>query len=137
MVAGPGNLQPMSLETRTVPDGMRQSLELVTKALEIVGAGTLVIGFLVASVLLIRRHFREGAKPAIAQYRRSLGRTILVGLEILVAATIIKTVTLPPTWQAMGFLAVMIAIRTFLGWTITLELYGHWTWQRPRANAGQ
>jgi uncharacterized membrane protein len=51
-------------------------------------------------------------------------------LEILVAATIIKTITLDPTLENMGLLAMMIAIRTVLGWSMVLEMNGRWPWQK-------
>jgi uncharacterized membrane protein len=125
------------METKVMPDEIRQVLELVARALEVVGAGALAAGFVVATVLAVRRHFREGARPAVARYRKSLGRVVLIGLEILVAATIIKTITLDPTWQGMATLAGMIAIRTVLGWTMVLEMYGRWPWQKPLASAAK
>jgi len=116
-----------------MPEEVSQGLGLVVRALEIAGAGALILGFIVASFHCVRRSFREGANPAITRYRQSLGRTVLIGLEILVAATIIKTITLDPTWQGVGFLAIMVAIRTVLGWTTVLEVYGHWPWQESPA----
>ena len=54
----------------------------------------------------------------------------MIGLEILVAATIIKTITVDPTLEGLGFLAFMVAIRTILGWTMALEMNGRWPWQK-------
>jgi len=65
----------------------------------------------------------------------SLGRVVLIGLGILVAATIIKTVTLDPTVENIGLLTIMVAIRTILGWTIVLEMSDRWPWQGPRPDA--
>ena len=70
--------------------------------------------------------------PAVERYRQALGRVVLIGLEILVAAMIIKTITFDPTVEGMGLLAIMVAIRTILGWTMGLEISGRWPWQRPR-----
>jgi uncharacterized membrane protein len=116
-----------------MPEEMRELLGLVIRWLEITGASALILGFLVATFHGVRRYRREGAKPAIVQYRKALGRTVLIGLEILVAATIIKTITLEPTLKSAGFLAITIAIRTALGWTTVLEIYGHWPWQKSAA----
>ncbi len=58
-----------------------------------------------------------------------MGRVILIGLEILLAATIIKTVTLEPTLEILGLLAIMVAIRTTIGWTTALEMSGRWPWR--------
>jgi uncharacterized membrane protein len=54
----------------------------------------------------------------------------LIGLEILVAATIIKTIIVEPSVEGVGLLATMIIIRTMLGWTTVLEVSGRWPWQR-------
>ena len=116
-----------------MPEEVSQGLGLVVRALEIAGAGALILGFIVASFHCVRRSFREGANPAITRYRQSLGRTVLIGLEILVAATIIKTITLDPTLRSAGLLAIMVLIRTALGLTTVLEVYGHWPWQKTPA----
>jgi len=115
-----------------MPEEVLQNLEVIIQILEIIGAAALVLGFVVATIYCIRGYFREGAKPAVESYRKSLGRVVLIGLEILVAATIIKTITLDPTLEGIGFLAIMVAIRTALGWTTVLEINGRWPWQRPK-----
>ena len=119
-----------------MPDEALPGLELITRVLEIAGAAALTVGFAVATFHCVRRYFREGAKPAVERYRRALGRVVLIGLEVLVAATIIKTITLAPTVEGIGFLAIMVAIRTALGWATTLEMNGRWPWQRPQPRAG-
>jgi uncharacterized membrane protein len=113
-------------------DQALQTLEVIKRVLEIVGASALVVGFVVATIRWVRQYFRQGWKPAVARYRQALGRVILIGLEILVAATIIKTITLDPTLEGIGFLAIMVAIRPALGWSVVLEMNGRWPWQRPR-----
>jgi uncharacterized membrane protein len=115
-----------------MPDEVLQNLELLVRVLEAICAAALVVGFVVATIYCLRRYFREGATTAVARYRQSLGRVVLIGLEILVATTIIKTITLDPTLESIGFLAIMVAIRTALGWTTVLELNGRWPWQRPK-----
>ena len=111
---------------------LHQGLDMLARALEIVGAGILVLGFIVASARCVSQSLRQGAAPAVKYYRKSLGRVVLIGLEVLVAATIIKTITLDPTMESMSFLAIMVAVRTVLGWTMGLEMNGRWPWQRPR-----
>jgi uncharacterized membrane protein len=112
-----------------MPDTMLQGLGVLVQALEIVGAGALVLGFVVATTRCVRQSLRQGAILALNRYRHSLGRVILIGLEILVAATIIKTITLDQTMENLGLLAIMVAIRMTLGWTIALEVNGRWPWQ--------
>ena len=72
---------------------------------------------------------KQGPLAARDRYRRSLGRSVLLGLEILVAATIIKTVIVEPSVKGMGLLVAMIVIRILLGWTTVLEISGRWPWQ--------
>ncbi len=114
-----------------MPDEVLQGLGVLVRALEIAGAGVLVLGFVVATGYCLLGMLRQGAVPAVERYREALGRTVLIGLEILVAASIIKTVTLEPTVESMSFLAITVAIRTILGWTMVLEMSGRWPWQRP------
>lgn len=107
-------------------------LEIVARLLEIVGASALILGFVIATARGLHGAGRDGALQASVQYRRALGRTVLIGLEVLVAATIIKTITVKPTLEGVGLLVLMIVIRTVLGWTMVLEMNGRWPWQRPR-----
>src|SRR6266545_599095 len=64
------------------------------------------------------------------RYRQDLGRAILLGLEVLVAADIVRTVAFTPTMDSLIVLAMIVAIRTFLSWSLALELEGRWPWQR-------
>ena len=114
-----------------MPELILRALEAVTRWLEITGASALILGFVIRSVQVVPQVKRLGAMPAYKAYRQALGRVVLVGLEILVAATIIKTVTIDPTPASLGLLALMIAIRTTLGWTMVLEMTGWWPW-RPK-----
>ncbi len=116
-------------------DTIREGLDMLTQALEIAGASALVVGFIVASTKCIGQSGREGAVAAVNDFRKSLGRVVLIGLEILVAATIIKTITFDRTVEGMSLLAIMVAIRTTLGWTMLLEMDGRWPWQKPRPDA--
>ncbi len=65
------------------------------------------------------------------ELRHDLGRGILLGLECLVAADIIRTVAVAPTLANVGVLAIIVLIRTFLSTALQLELEGHFPWQRP------
>jgi len=112
-----------------MPAELVRLLEITTAIIEIVGVSVLVFGFLI-SVGRYLRHYRHMATPDLVQeLKRGLGRTVLVGLEVLVAATIVKTVTVEATFFSVGLLAGMIAVRTILSWTMVLEMDGHWPWQ--------
>ncbi len=66
-------------------------------------------------------------------YRQLLGRSILLGLELLVAADAIRTVAVTPTFESVGVLAMIVLIRTFLSFSLELEITGRWPWQKePR-----
>jgi uncharacterized membrane protein len=66
------------------------------------------------------------------RFRRFLGRSILLGLELLVAADIIRTVAVTPTLESVGVLACIVLIRTFLSWSLELEITGRWPWQKEQ-----
>lgn len=66
--------------------------------------------------------------------RGGLGRSILLGLEVLVAADIVRSVALAPSMGGLAVLASIVAIRTFLSWSLALELDGRWPWQRAAAS---
>ena len=98
--------------------------------LELAAAGLLVLAFVVATANWAKESLVDRSLDARRHYRRALGRGILIGLEVLVAATILKTITLQPTLESMGFLVVMVIIRTAIGWTTSLEINGRWPWQQ-------
>lgn len=114
-------------------EGMQQGLEILAQPLEIIGAVALISGFVIGTASWFRDEFQKGEVDPQETYRRSLGRVILIGLEVLVLATIIKTITVKPTIEGMGLLVFMVVIRTILSWSTALEMNGRWPWQRPRA----
>ena len=106
------------------------------------GVAVMVIGALVSIPLAVRgfqpRRLPEGAEPlsVYRSYRQLLGRSILLGLELLVAADIIKTVAVTPTFESVGVLAIIVLIRTFLSFSLELEITGRWPWQKqPEASS--
>lgn len=107
-------------------------IELVSKVIEAAGVGAIIIGAVVAAVLSAPQLGRgvAGGGDAYAGFRRRLGRAILLGLELLVAADIIRTVAISPSFESAGVLALIILIRTFLSWSLELEISGRWPWQK-------
>ncbi|MDO8908134.1 MAG: DUF1622 domain-containing protein [Pseudohongiella sp.] len=75
---------------------------------------------------ILKRHTTE---TVYRQIRQRLGRGILLGLEFLVAADIIRTVAIELTFSSVGVLAIVVLIRTFLSFTLDVELTGRWPWQ--------
>jgi uncharacterized membrane protein len=110
-----------------------ESVELAAKVIDAVGVAVIVGGVVLATTLIARsgadwdQRFRE--------YRRGVGRSILLGLEFLVAADIIRSVAVSPTFHGVGVLAIIVLIRTFLSFTLELEIDGRWPWQRQTARA--
>jgi uncharacterized membrane protein len=74
------------------------------------------------------------AETVFHHIRQRLGRGILFGLEFLVAADIIHTVAVELTFTTIGVLAIIVIIRTFLSFTLEVELTGHWPWQNRRGS---
>jgi uncharacterized membrane protein len=64
------------------------------------------------------------------QYKIQIGRSLLLGLEVLVAADIVKTIAIELTFTGLGLLAGLVLVRTFLSWTLVLDIEGRWPWQR-------
>lgn len=104
-------------------------VERVGEWVDIAGVALIAIGLIVTTARYMAE-VRRGASAAYQRYREGLGRTLLLGLEFLVAADIIKTVAITPTFRSVGILAVIVLIRTFLSWSLELELEGRWPWQR-------
>ncbi len=97
----------------------------------------IVIGVaVVASMLggLIVR-FRSDGAAAFKTFKRYIARGLLIGLDLLIAADIIKTVTLEATLENVVILGLLVLIRTFLSWSLVLELDGRWPWQAPIGSA--
>lgn len=111
-----------------------EAMEGVGQAVDIAGVIVMVLGLLLATVAFLARRWRGGdALASYHAYRQGVGRAILLGLEILVAADIIRTIAVEPSFRGLGVLAVIVLIRTFLSATLELEIEGRWPWQRREA----
>jgi uncharacterized membrane protein len=106
-------------------------IERIGNAVEAGGVALIVLGLLFAAW----RGARGAGAPAtrVERARHDMGRAILLGLEVLVAADIVRTVAFTPTLASVTVLAIVVAIRTFLSWSLALELDGRWPWQRGTA----
>ena len=109
-------------------------LEPVAMLLELAGVGVIVIATLIATAMFVRALGKGAAKPAYEQYRANLGRGILLGLEFLVGADIIATVTAPLTWESVGLLGGIVLIRTLLSFSLETEIEGVAPWRRRDAD---
>lgn len=103
----------------------------ITRSVEVLG---ILIILVAAAVALVRFAFKlADTDDRIACFRSDLGRGILLGLEFLVAADIINTVAIEPTLDSVIVLAGIVLIRTFLSWSLEVEIEGRWPWQRAAA----
>jgi len=104
-------------------------IETVGKAIDATGVAVIAIGALLSAAGVLRR-LRTG--DAYRAFRQQLGRSILLGLELLVAADIIRTVAVTPDARSVAVLAGIVLIRTFLSFSLELEITGYWPWQKNR-----
>lgn len=111
-----------------------ETMDTVGKAMDVAGVVAIVVGVAVATVVAAGALLRKGADrgEVYHRYRRWLGRSILLGLELLVAADIIRTVAITPTFQSVGVLGLIVLIRTFLSFALELEVSGRWPWQKEQ-----
>lgn len=106
-------------------------IEVLAKILELGGVAIILGGVLLGTVQFAQSGFTSKLwRLAYEQYRANLGRGILLGLELLVGADIIGTITAPLTFESVGLLALIVMIRTFLSFSLETEIEGCWPWQR-------
>ena len=115
-----------------------QIAHVVAKVVELFGIGIIAVGaFGTLAIFLMAFVRRADRDVAVANFRSSLGRAILLGLEFLVAADIINTVAVTPTLLSIAVLAGIIIIRTFLSFSLEVEIEGRWPWQRRKGEQRQ
>jgi uncharacterized membrane protein len=107
----------------------------LAKVLELVGVAIIIGGAVLSGVLFVRQGRIGDWRSAYDQCRSNLGRGILLGLELLVGADIISTITAPLTFESVGLLAGIVGIRTFLSFSLETEIEGCWPWQRAAKDA--
>ena len=110
-------------------------MEGVVHGFEIAGVAILVVGSIVALagyVLALARGRREGA---FEQVRQGVGRAILLGLEVLIIADIVQTITVEATLESALSLGLVVLVRTFLSFSLEIELEGTLPWRRGRKGA--
>src|SRR5690349_17373243 len=103
-------------------------VETVGLGIDALGVAAIVLGLAVA-VVRFAAPKRWGTERSYRAFRQDIGRGILLGLEFLVAADIIRTVAVSPTVQSVLVLGLIVLIRTFLSMALQVELEGRWPWQ--------
>ena len=105
-------------------------IEGIGSTIDAIGVAVIAGGALLAVFFTIGRARQEHDDSAYEFFRRRLGRAILLGLEFLVAADIIRTVAVTPSGESVAVLGGIVLIRTFLSFSLQLEVTGAWPWQR-------
>jgi uncharacterized membrane protein len=106
-------------------------VEYVSIGIEVLAVAIITIAILYATVSYASAYLgRRLDATTYGLYRRRIGEPLLLGLEILVAADVIRTVILDLTIESVAVLGVLVLIRTFLTWSLVVEMEGHWPWQR-------
>jgi uncharacterized membrane protein len=114
-------------------EALEAAFELIGIAVSMFGTAVLAGGFVIVTLYFVYYLMRtRGLHASYERYRQGLGRTILLGLEILIIADVIETIAFNPTLEGLGVLIIIVLIRTFLGWILEVELDGVWPWQRYR-----
>jgi len=108
--------------------------EPVTRVVELVGVLLILGGAAAATARFLTRWVSAGLDTAYREYRQHLGRAILLGLEFLVAGDIINTVAVDPSFRSVGVLGGIVVIRTFLSFSLEVEIEGRWPWTRSRGS---
>ena len=116
-------------------------IEIIGKSVDAAGVAVMIGGIVTATAVALGGI--RGVPSSGFDYRafrQGLGKAILLGLELLVAGDIIRTVAVSPTFRSAGVLAIIVAIRTFLSMSLEVELGGRWPWQKgitqPKRDAG-
>lgn len=111
-------------------ESIRAVIEWAALGIEVLGALIILVGVLKVAFTrgTVRFLFREGRPEAYESYKQQIGRSLLLGLEFLVAGDVVRTVALEPTLINVAVLGMLVVIRTFLSWSLTVEIEGRWPW---------
>lgn len=113
---------------------MKNWIELISLFIEMIAVIIIVFSVLYGTLLFVYQTVGKQipAKERFHRYKSKLGSSLLLGLEILVAADVIRTVALEPTLLNVSVLGILVVIRTFLSWSLMVEIEGRWPW-RPKS----
>jgi uncharacterized membrane protein len=103
-------------------------VEFIAYIIDGAGVAVIVFGLFIATFRAAR--LRQSSSDGYRQFRQDIGRGILLGLELLVAADIIRTVAVQPTLDGVVVLGLIVLIRTFLSIALEVEIEGRWPWQK-------
>ncbi|MFP4165322.1 MAG: DUF1622 domain-containing protein [Chitinispirillaceae bacterium] len=109
---------------------LQNFIQMSVAIIEVLGVAVITFNAVISLLHAGSRYLRKHDITLIyADFRRRLGRGILLGLEFLVAGDIIRSVAVEPTFTGIGVLAGIVVIRTFLSFALEVEIKGRWPWQ--------
>ncbi|MEU5726490.1 DUF1622 domain-containing protein [Micromonospora sp. NPDC047738] len=115
----------------------REIIQLIGESLDLAGVLVIAVGVIMATVVFVRGWWRTRRLVDVyPPYRQGVGRAILLGLEFLVGGDIIRTVAVSPTFASVGVLALIVLVRTFLSFSLEVEIDGRWPWQSRNPATG-
>ena len=117
-------------------EDFKHLMTVVTYGVEGFGVVIIVVGSLVATFHFLRGWRRKPTEANYQEYRRVVGRSIILGLEFLIAGDVIRTVVVSHTLSSVAVLALVVVIRAFLSFTLALEIEGRFPWQEPAKAEG-
>ena len=115
-----------------------QTISDAVKVVEAAGAGIMIFGGLGAFVVFaMRARHANTVQAAYPDLRRDLGRCILLGLEVLIVADIVRTIIVDPTLDSVAVLGIIVVIRIALSFSLEAEIDGVWPWRRRQLGSGR
>lgn len=109
--------------------------QVASEWIEVAAVVIIAAAVIIAGIAAIRDALRSSPAAGMAAFRRLIAQGLLLGLDLLIAADVIRTVTLEPTIQNVAALGLLVIVRTFLTWSLIVESEGRWPWQPRRPDA--
>jgi len=113
---------------------VREWIELSTQGIQDLAVVIILVAIIYGSLRFLLQLATRVPDPYPA-YKKVLGRSLLLSLEFLIAADVIRTILLDETAKSIGILGGLVVVRTFLSWSVVLEIEGHWPWQSSAITA--
>jgi uncharacterized membrane protein len=124
------------MQNEHLVETIRVAIEWAALGIEVLGAVVIIAGVLRVAITkgTVRYLFKLDEPGAFGSYKHQMGRSLLLGLEFLVAGDVVRTVALEPTLLNVSVLGLLVLVRTFLSWSLAVEIEGHWPWQGQKAD---
>jgi uncharacterized membrane protein len=122
------------MQNEHLVETIRAAIEWAALGIEVLGAVVIIAGVLRVAITkgTVRYLFKLDEPGAFSSYKHQMGRSLLLGLEFLVAGDVVRTVALEPTLLNVSVLGLLVLVRTFLSWSLAVEIEGHWPWHGER-----